>query len=195
VTRTELEALARRYMGASTRLDGLGDKAAKLVIMKAAIPGATVSTATSAAYLDAALDELAGKRPTAERTDAGPARALRTDVVSEERAPGAPTSAPWAFQAMRRDAENAWRTPLRATRDHTGAVLVHDAGEPCTGPRAALPSAGTALRGEGGRTAAAAPQVGDAAAARARMIADAEDAWRHPSSSASTATDETEADA
>jgi hypothetical protein len=175
VTRTELEVLARRYMGASMRLDGLGETAAKLVVLKAAMPHTTLSTATPAAYLDAALDALAG--------NAAPAASAAPDAVDTA---GASGSAARAFAAMKRDAEDAWRGPLRATRDEdTGPRVAERRVE---APPVRPPPPAQARRGD------AAEQPGAAAAARARMIADSEAAWRQPCASAELSTEGAAAD-
>jgi hypothetical protein len=152
MTRSEIEAVAKPY---GVKLNGLGDAAAKLVVLRAAMPHASLSTSTSEAYVDATLADLAGeRRDGAQRVvrldeDDGRADArtmpIKQLVQRTER----------AQQAFKRDSERAYLEPagLNARTDT---------------PEERAP----AKRADDARA--------DANPARERMLRDQENAWKQP---------------
>ncbi|WP_243338557.1 hypothetical protein [Anaeromyxobacter soli] len=97
MTRTEIETIARRELGADARLDGVDDRQVIRSVLARVVP--TLDTVgASDAYLDAAL------RAAVDRHDAT--------------APSAPAGAEAARARMILDAENAWRSDAAVVTRH-----------------------------------------------------------------------------
>jgi len=152
MTRSEIEAVAKRY---DVKLDGLGDAAAKLVVLRTAMPRTFLSTSTSEAYVNAALAELAGERRDGAqrvvRLDEDDGRADARTMPIERLVQRTER----AQQAFKRDSERAYLEPagLNARTDT---------------PEERAP----AKRADDARA--------DANPARERMLRDQENAWKQP---------------
>jgi hypothetical protein len=173
VNRQTLDSIAAKF---GTRIDGLGDAAARLVLVAAAVPGAQIGTSTSEAYLDSAITTLAQRygieapAPSpAERADAGEhGTVLRLDAEQVDARKLTPEQlgerSERARLAVRSDSEAMWsKTTVGVSRVDEGGLAALAQGISDRHRKAA-----------GLRTAA------DAEAAHKAMCARAEGLWRNP---------------